>query len=189
MQFHARQTRAQGFVAPRPFGQAFEQRAQVETGAADDDRQRAARSDFPERAPGPHGVIPGRRHFLRVENIKEMVGHQPALSRRRFRGAEVKPAVKLQGIAIDDLPVQAQGQFECQCALARSGGTGHDDERRVCLSGQRHALMPVYVCPSILKGCDLHEGPEADAPGAPFGCDCGGVPNEMKLRPYETHRL
>ena len=107
-----------------------QQRADVEPGAADDDRQTAAALDRANRERGvvveARGLIP----IVGVHDVDQMMGDSPPLLERRLAGGDVHAAVDLAGVRADDLDPHAPGQRHGDRRLADPGGPGDHDHSR-----------------------------------------------------------
>jgi hypothetical protein len=110
----------------RNFGQALQQRLQIEPGAADDDRQPAGAPggvDLGLRQPEP----PSSRTALRRRIYSEKPMRDPRLVRRRRPGGQhPQLAVDLHAVGIDDDAVERLRRLECQRRLAAAGRPGDD---------------------------------------------------------------
>ena len=117
---------AQRLVAGRAFEQAVEQRPQVKSGAAGDDRQAAARGDFGDGLARQPGIFAGGEELVGVDDIDQVVGNAAAFLERELGGADVEVAEDLEGVAVDDLAVEFLSNRKGQIALS---GTGGPDDR------------------------------------------------------------
>ena len=114
-----------------PGEKAVDQRAQVKSRAADNDRKVMAVADFGEHLPGATGIFAGSHRLRRVDDIEQMMRCAGTFFRRRLGGADVEFSIDSDGIAIDDFALKALGQREGKGRLAGTGGTEQDDEQRV----------------------------------------------------------
>ena len=72
----------------------------------------------------------GRVHLVgRLDDVEQMVGNETPLAGRRFRAADVEPAVDLDRIEVDDLATDGPREPDCQVGLPGTGRTGDDDQR------------------------------------------------------------
>ena len=61
------------FVSGRPGKQSFQQRAQIETRAANYQRDTSSIGDLPQRGAPPSSIVAGREEFRRLDNIDQMM--------------------------------------------------------------------------------------------------------------------
>ncbi len=122
------QARPQGRVAPRGLHHSVKQRAEVQAGAADDERQPPARGDLADRPVGER--CPAHRvHPLPwLRQVEQVVRHGRAFLCRGLRRADVEPAIDLLGIRRDDLGPDPRGHLDREPRLARGGGAGEDGD-------------------------------------------------------------
>jgi len=106
-----------------------EQGADVQPGAAHDDRQPAARADRGDHdqrlGAEPGGVVA----IVRVDHVDQMMHRRPSLLGRRLAGRRVHAAVDLARVGADHLQRQAVGERHRDGRLAGAGGAGDDQER------------------------------------------------------------
>ena len=72
-------------------------------------------------------VIASGERLVRVGNIDEVMRDAGALFVRGFGGAEIHTAVDGDGIATDDLAVEAFGEGEREGGFAAAGGSENED--------------------------------------------------------------
>ena len=104
--FAGRQAVAQRLVAGRTFKQAFQQRAEVEAGTAGKNRKPAALGNLRDGCPCQACVFAGGAKLVRVENIDQVMGNAAALGQGQLGGADIKVAIHLQGVAVDNFSVE-----------------------------------------------------------------------------------
>ena len=97
---------AERLVAGRTFKQAFQQRAEVEARAAGKNRKPAAVGNLRNGYPRQACVFAGGAELVRIENIDQVMGNAAALGQRQLGGADIKVAIHLQGVAVDDFAVE-----------------------------------------------------------------------------------
>ena len=100
---------AQVFRALRSGEKAFEQRAQIESGASDDDGQMAARLDRPD-LPRLASIFAGRHVARGRDEIEKMVRRPCAFDASGLGRADIELAVQGDRIAVDDLALKAARQ-------------------------------------------------------------------------------
>jgi len=54
-------------------------------------------------------VFAGGAELVRIENIDQVMGNAASLGHGQFGGADVKVAIHLQGVAVDDLSIEFFG--------------------------------------------------------------------------------
>ena len=115
--------------------QVVEQGAQIEARAADHDRRNPAAREVAQRGASPSLVLGDVGILGHVESVQEVMAYARPVGRGGLGGADVHPAIELEGVGVDDLGPEPLGQLEGDLALAR-GGRAHDgDDRR---PGLRH---------------------------------------------------
>src|ERR1700690_2712504 len=93
------------------------------------------------------------------------MGNTTTLGQRQFGSADIKVAIHLQGVAVDDFSVEMFGEQECEIALSGSGWTGDRNQgpfRRVSLYGVWGSCgqTPLYNEKMVLvprRGCRVAE--------------------------------
>src|SRR5688572_12934263 len=115
----------------RPGEQTIQQRAQVKSGAADDDRQSPAITDLGEHRAGIANVIAGTIDARGLDDIEEVVRRPGTLLRRGLRSPEVELAIEGYGVAVDDLSGKALSHRERKSRLAAAGGTENGNQQRI----------------------------------------------------------
>ena len=108
-------------------GPPVQHRLDVEHGAADDDRHRAARRDGLDVGYGSLLVARHGRGFGDVQNVEPVVRDAAPVGDRQLGGADVHAPVLLHGVGVDDLPAEAFGDLECEMRLAGAGGSDDRD--------------------------------------------------------------
>ena len=94
------------------------QRLEVEHRAADQERQRAARTDRRDRLGGIGDEARSRVALGRIDDVDQMVRHGLALGARRLGGADVQAAVDDRRVDADDL----HGALRRERGCDRQGG-------------------------------------------------------------------
>ena len=117
-------------VASRSGKESAGERAIVESRAADEDRQPAARGDVANHRRGLARIAGGRIFLQWIGDVDEMVGDALPLGVRHLVRADVEAAVHRGRIAADDLAAEIAGQGDSKRALADGGGTEHRDQGR-----------------------------------------------------------
>src|SRR4051812_42180707 len=124
------QTRPEHAVARRTWKEPSRQRAIVQPGSADNDRQLATRGDVPDSHPrftrvARSGVLLGW-----FSDVDEMMRDSLSLAERHLVGADVETPIHRGRIAADDLPVEAVRESNPQRALAGCSGTDNGNDPR-----------------------------------------------------------
>ena len=119
-----RQAVAQRLVADRALEEAFEQRAQVEARASGENRKPAAGGDFRDGGARQAGVFAGGEELVGIQDIDQVMGNTATLGQRQFGSADIKVAIHLERVAVDNFSVELFRKQKCQIALSGSGGTG-----------------------------------------------------------------
>jgi len=127
----ASQTLAQFFRARRGIGEAFEERAEIESCAGGDDWQLVAAAEIVEREERVAAVVAGGEDFVGLDEVDEVMRDLLLTSRGDLRGADVEVAIDLGRIADEDFAVEAAGEFDGERGFAGGGGAEDDDEARV----------------------------------------------------------
>ena len=127
---NALEPRAERGVARGPRKEPARQRSVVQAGAADQDRQAAARGDVADDG-RRLARIPRRRVLLgRIGDVDQVMGNALAGGRRHLVGADVEAAVDGRRVTADDLAVEPVGERDAERALAGRGRTDDRDEPR-----------------------------------------------------------
>ncbi len=125
--FALAQPGAQDFV-PRGAGrQTVQQRAQIESCAACHNRQTSSCRDFVKNPTADPREIAGRKEFVRVRDIDQMMRDAPALFRGQLGGPDVEEAVDLHRVAVHDFAFEFLCQLQGELALPAPGRTGDGD--------------------------------------------------------------
>src|SRR5438270_1970747 len=114
---------AEAFVASRHLRQSVQQRAEIEEGPAGED---GTFDGFHRRA-REACVIGGVELLIGLDDIKQMMRNAPPRLVRRFRAADIEPAVNLDRIVVDALPADRLGNSKGQLGLAGASRTGDYD--------------------------------------------------------------
>ncbi len=101
-----RQAIAERLIADRSLKKSIEQRAQVEAGASCQNRKPAARGNFRDGSARQAGVFAGRAELVGIEDIDQVMGDTTALGQRQFGSADIKVAIHLQRVAVDNFSVE-----------------------------------------------------------------------------------
>ncbi len=153
---HPFQPRPQGRIGRRSGKQPAREGAEVEAGAADEDRQPAA----------PVDVADGRRRVAReprggvlvggIDDVDEVVRDAAPLGDRHLVGADVEAAVDGRGVAVDDLAAEALGGGQRQRRLARGRRSRESPDSaapRAASLSTRAARAPGPAAPSTRPRC------------------------------------
>jgi hypothetical protein len=124
----------QFFRTQRHIGKPFEQRAQVKPRAHGENRQPFSLAKIFEHCNGPLAITPRSGLFPRIQHIDQMMRHALPLFGRGLRRTNIKPAIKLRGIAGNDLAAQLPRKPHRQRRFSRSGWSRNGNQRRF---GQR----------------------------------------------------
>jgi hypothetical protein len=73
--------------------------------------------------PGTAREIAGRVRLLRVEDVEQVVRDRAALGECRLRGADIEPAVRLQGVRVDQLVGMARSPTRWLFSNRRTAST------------------------------------------------------------------
>jgi hypothetical protein len=122
---------AEAFGALRTGEEAVEEGAQIEAGAAGNDGEVAAGGDVGEGLAGEAAVVAGSAEMVRREDVEEVVGDLAPLLRRGFGGADLHIAIDGDGVAADNLSVEAAGEGEREGRFAAAGWAEQSDEKRL----------------------------------------------------------
>jgi hypothetical protein len=115
-------------VAPGAGVQPIERRADVETGAAHQERDPPACADRSDRGGGVIGKARGVVRLVGRRDVEQVVWHLRALGGARLGRSDVHAAVDLHRVRIHDLAVKAQRQRDRDGGLAGGGrAADHDD--------------------------------------------------------------
>lgn len=124
-------------VRSRTFKQRASQSAQVETRPSDEDCVATAGFDVAYGFAGESGVLARCEVFSRFYEVDQVVGNSAPRFGRDLGGCYVETAVDLDGIEVDDLAVDSEGELDAQLAFSRRG---RPDNRGY------HALVAVFMC-------------------------------------------
>ena len=126
----SRSSRARSAVSRLgPGKQPADQRAVVEAGAADENRQLAARGDVADRRRRFARVARRRVLLGRIGDVDQMVRNALLLGERHLVGADVEAAIHGGRVAADDFAVEAARERDAERALAGRGRADDRDER------------------------------------------------------------
>ena len=119
-------------------------RPQVQTRAADEQRDGTVGVDRLDGRTGVALVVGGRELFVGVDEVEAVVRDGGTIFGAGLRGADVETAVDLHGVAAHDLDRaaadgEASRDLERHGALAGSGGPGNREQHRVRIGA--HATM------------------------------------------------
>ena len=131
---HLHEARAQDLRAARAREQPPPQRAQIEPGAARDDRKPAAVDDRRDGRGGKLDVISSGELRVGIDDVEKMVRHASTSLEGQLRGPDVETSVDLERIAADHFAAVALTELDGELALARARRADDGDERR------RHSL-------------------------------------------------
>ena len=105
----------------RPAKNPAADHAQIKPAAADDQRISPPRRDLLDSRARKLRELRHVERLAGTAHIYKMMRHAPAVFGRRFRGAEIHPAIKLARVGVDYLAVGALRHLHRQRGLARSG--------------------------------------------------------------------
>jgi len=120
------QTCTQIVIARRTGEQSVQQRPKVEPGPASHHRYVVTCGNFTECVRCPTRELARSEDFVRINNVDEVVRDAAPLCQRHLGCPNVKMAIDLQRITIDDFALKGQGNTKGQVALA---GTCRADNR------------------------------------------------------------
>ena len=123
------QTVAQWLIAYRSVEQAFQQRTQIKSRAAAQNRQAAAIGNLPNCVACQARVFSRGEKLVGVQYVDKVMRDAAPLGRRQFRGADIEMAIHLQRIAVDDLTVEFFGEQKGQIALSGAGRPNDCNQR------------------------------------------------------------
>lgn len=118
----------EGGVGHGAGGEAAEKRAQIETGSAAEDRQMASGGNGGKEVFDFSGELSGGERLVSVTDIEEVMRWVLAFGGGKFGGADVEAAKHLEGVGVDDLPMETAGESDSQGAFAGAGGTDDREE-------------------------------------------------------------
>ena len=124
---------AQFFRSLRRVGQAFEQRAQIESRARREDRQLAPRAHVFEHFDRAPAIFACGENFLRLDEIHQMMRDAALLRDRNLRGADVEMAIDLRGIAYQNFAAEPFGERIPSADLPEAVGPENHHEPRESL--------------------------------------------------------
>jgi hypothetical protein len=107
---------------------------EIQSRAADDDRDAASAGDLRNRSACHACVVGGSSYLGWIEHIDQVMRDALARSLRCLCRADIESAVELNRIAADDLAVEFLREGEPQRTFPR-GGRPEDDEQRVIAGG------------------------------------------------------
>ena len=127
----SQQAGAEGVIALGAGGESVEQSAEVESGAAAENRKAPAGRDF--RKNGEHfgNEITGGKKVCGRAEVEEMVRDAALGGGGQLGGTDVEPGVNLDGIEVDNFAVKSFGEGESEGGLPCPGGSGNGEERKV----------------------------------------------------------
>jgi len=117
------QAGAQAFIAKRGGGKAGEQGTQIETSAADDDGGAPALADFRDSRPGETRIRAGSELAVGTRDIEQVMRNAAPFSDRQFGRPDLKSAIDLDGIAIDDFTLEGLGEHQGEVAFSGASGS------------------------------------------------------------------
>ena len=83
----------------------------------------------------------GIKRLIAVHHIDEMMRDRGALSRGRFRGANVQTAINLHRIGGDNFTAELLGEQQGNLGLTHCGRAPDEQQRRL-VNGRRHSRKP-----------------------------------------------
>jgi hypothetical protein len=125
------QALAQFLQALRAGEQAFQQRAQVQTGSAHHDRSAPAPLDVVQHLACAAGVFAGGHIVAGIDGVKQVMRCAGAFCRRWFGAADVEVAIDGDRIAVDDFAGEALGQRQRQRGLAAACRADDGNQQRL----------------------------------------------------------
>ena len=131
-----RDLRAHRFVRFRHVRQAFQQRTEIQAGAAGKNRQLALRDDAVDGALRIRRELRRRIRLPRFAHVDQVVRHQRQFLAGRLGRADVEAAIDQRRIDADDLALQPLRQLERIRALARRGRAHQGDGARARIQAQ-----------------------------------------------------
>ena len=108
--------------------EAVDEGSEVEAGASGDDGEMAALGDAGEGFAGLTAVVAGGAGLVGPDDVDHVVLDEGALFAGGLGGADLHLAVDGDGVATDDLAVEALGEVEGEGGFAAGGGADEDDE-------------------------------------------------------------
>ncbi len=117
---------AKGRVGGGSLEQTVEQGADIEPGAAADDRQASADGDFGDEGAGAAGKFTGGEDFVGLQEVEEVVGDTLAFARGDFGGADIQALIELQRIAVNDFALEGMGEMNGEVTFAGSRWTDNE---------------------------------------------------------------
>src|SRR5882757_629515 len=122
---------AQLFRPQRHVGESFKQRSQVKARTNGENRQPLSRAEIFEHGNGPLAIISRSRRFPRLQHINQMMRHSLPLFSRGLRRADIKPTIKLSGIASHHFAAKLSSEPNSKRRFYRSGWSNDANERRL----------------------------------------------------------
>ena len=123
--------------------QPLQQGAEIQAGAAGEDRQATARDDVFDCDARIVGEIGGRIALPGVAHIDQMMRHRCELIGGGFRCTDVEPPIHQRRIDADDLAIATLRPIQRKRGLARSGRTHQGDGERAGVGGHEKSKTPV----------------------------------------------
>ena len=145
--------------------ETVEQGAEIEAGAADEERQAAAGGDAVDGLAGVAGPVAGGEGLVGIDEIEAVVGDEGAVFEGGFGGADLHAAEDADGVAGEDFGGEALGEAEGEVGLAGGGGAGEDDEGWVGRGGSGRGVVVGWR--GLLRGYHRRHQPGVKARAKP----------------------
>jgi hypothetical protein len=148
----------------------LQQGAEIQAGAAGEDRHATARDDVFDCDARIVREIGGRIALPRVAHIDQMMRHRCELIGGGFRRTDIEPAIHQRRIDADDLAIATLRPVQRERGLARSGRTHQGDGERAGVGGHEKSKTPVggASAPSTLAAITLTPITVASITAAPI---------------------
>lgn len=127
--------RTQSFIALWRGREAFEQRAQIKSGATGNDRQFATLRDSRDGLASQPRIVSRCARPVWREDVQQMMRHERPFFVRRLRGADLHAAVDRDRVARDNLGGKVFRKSNCERRLAACRRSGDNNQRRITMCG------------------------------------------------------
>src|SRR5258708_23582693 len=128
------QALAQFLRAQRQIGEAFEQRPQIKPSANRENRQTRACPQIIQNFECAFAIAACGRLLSRIENVEQMMWNTRAFGQRRLRGANIKTAIQLSGIASNNFAAKFFGKENTERGFA--GGVWPNNRKQRWITGK-----------------------------------------------------
>jgi hypothetical protein len=117
-----------GRIAARAGEEPVDEGLEIKPRSPDDERNEPPAGDAGGRAERLPNEVGGRELNARIDGIDQMMGNAAHVRGRRFVRPDIEAPVDLDGIAVDDLAPEAEGQAHGDVGLAHARRAEEDRE-------------------------------------------------------------